>query len=945
MTTSKKLLITWIVSVALYTGLAGVGHTESLCKVVSPKRFEKLHSFPVNVVVVFSQEARPDTFKASLNGVDITDRFNDIANGVQAYIRFRDGLHIEVKTDPRRQINVLKISVKGLKPGQGVDFETYFFVEVDRLATLGPAGGSIQSPSGQLLLNVPRGAVSSTTTVALTSVRGFKESISTYQMAPAGLNLNQPATVTMRYDPTSLPPGVMEDDLVLLSGKALLRKIGDPIVDKTTHAVSGTITSFSEVFISYYLRIGKKLTDIPQATDFRLPIGDHSDASYTCGQDYQPPSEKDFGEILTLLGRSSHPNFDYPEITFNRAETGDAWHVVAAYGRNRYVNSPSGPTADSRSLYGEDERIFSNGEDWQFLGPRHDHGSLPVRAMADGLVIYNGRGYGNTVVLAHQITGTPILSIYSNLAEKSLCAVGTVVHMGNVIGKLGPDGGGYAHLHFAIGKQSLMRLHTETGEIKAPAVWFGEWTQDSVYENYYDPTNFLLNMMGKYKWDFEVNGNSEGWIAMNAKQYGNGHMYQVKNGILSVKPISSHCQIESYPLRLEAEFFDSLFVRMKSNALGGYGKVFFAIHEDPEYSEEKHVAFEVKHDQEFYDYRIVIADNPHWKGTIIGIRIDLLDTTGEEITGIGFGSSMVGRAYLSRTPDTGQTKCYDNSQEITCPGPNEPFHGQDAHYADSAPSYEVKTIRGDEIVLDHVTGLAWQRHDDGIKRTYREAMDYCENLTLAAYSDWRLPSKKELQRIVDYAEFGPALDTAHFPYSYGPGDCYWSASASASLALSAWNVCLWDNQSMMNAKSNRHYIRAVRGRRLEFGHFKDNGDGTITDITTGLMWQQIETKAITWEQALAYCQNLNLAGHRDWRLPNIRELLSLVDDTRHGPSIDISYFPGCRPAVYWSSTTHTLYPSFAWYVGFNDGQAHGGGHKRRRYHVRAVRGGASSNFQ
>jgi hypothetical protein len=138
-------------------------------------------------------------------------------------------------------------------------------------------------------------------------------------------------------------------------------------------------------------------------------------------------------------------------------------------------------------------------------------------------------------------------------------------------------------------------------------------------------------------------------------------------------------------------------------------------------------------------------------------------------------------------------------------------------------------------------------------------------------------------------------------------------------------------------KSDRHYVRAVRGRPLEFGHFKDNGDGTITDLTTGLMWQQTETRAMTWEEALAYCENLDLARRRDWRLPNIRELLTLVDDTRPGPAIDVSYFPGCRPSGYWSSTTHTPYPDFAWYVEFNDGQAHGGGQKGRRYFVRAVR--------
>jgi hypothetical protein len=143
----------------------------------------------------------------------------------------------------------------------------------------------------------------------------------------------------------------------------------------------------------------------------------------------------------------------------------------------------------------------------------------------------------------------------------------------------------------------------------------------------------------------------------------------------------------------------------------------------------------------------------------------------------------------------------------------------------------------------------------------------------------------------------------------------------------------------MAVKGDHNYVRAVRGRSLEFGHFRDNGDGTVMDMRTGLMWQQEETKAMTWEKALAYCENLDLGGYNDWRLPGIRELLSLVDDIRRDPSINTAYFPGCWPSIYWSSTTHTLYPGFVWYVGFDDGQVHGGGHKGRRYYVRAVRGG------
>jgi hypothetical protein len=237
---------------------------------------------------------------------------------------------------------------------------------------------------------------------------------------------------------------------------------------------------------------------------------------------------------------------------------------------------------------------------------------------------------------------------------------------------------------------------------------------------------------------------------------------------------------------------------MRSNAVDGHAKVYFSTDKAPQYSEDKAVEFEMLNDGEFHEYRVFMADSDGWKGAIVGIRIDLLDAVIGKTTEVEFDNIRVGRGYLSRTPDTGQTKCYDTSREISCPAPGGPFYGQDAQYAISPPSYEVKTIDGQEVVIDQ----------------------YCDGLTLAGYSDWKLPAKKELQSIASYGGFGPALDTAYFPYSHLPDDCYWSANTRSFLALSAWKVCFWDNQVSMLAKSDPNYVRAVRDRPLEFGHFK-----------------------------------------------------------------------------------------------------------------------------
>lgn len=119
----------------------------------------------------------------------------------------------------------------------------------------------------------------------------------------------------------------------------------------------------------------------------------------------------------------------------------------------------------------------------------------------------------------------------------------------------------------------------------------------------------------------------------------------------------------------------------------------------------------------------------------------------------------------------------------------------------------------------------------------------------------------------------------------------------------------------------------------------DNGDGTVTDTTTGLTWQQTEAGSMSWEAALAYCDNLDLAGHDDWRLPNRNELQSIVDYEKvDHPSIDTVFFPGAVSSYYWSSTTYANYTCKAWYVYFGDG-ALSSIDMSKSHHVRAVRGG------
>jgi len=81
---------------------------------------------------------------------------------------------------------------------------------------------------------------------------------------------------------------------------------------------------------------------------------------------------------------------------------------------------------------------------------------------------------------------------------------------------------------------------------------------------------------------------------------------------------------------------------------------------------------------------------------------------------------------------------------------------------------------------------------------------------------------------------------------------------------------------------NTMYFRMVRGN-VDYGKndFVDNGDGTVSDFATGLMWQKADDgTGRDWQEALSYAENLELAKYSDWRLPNAKELQSIVDYIR-----------------------------------------------------------------
>jgi len=333
-----------------------------------------------------------------------------------------------------------------------------------------------------------------------------------------------------------------------------------------------------------------------------------------------------------------------------------------------------------------------------------------------------------------------------------------------------------------------------------------------------------------------------------------------------------------------------------------------------------------------------------------------------------FFLSSIAWAVSCPIPDTGQTKCYDNDSEITCPDPGEPFYGQDAQHPCNPQSYT--SLAGGIMVQDNVTGLVWENktddgsiHDKDNTYNWQDAQDVfiaaLNNDNFGGYSDWRLPTINELSFIRNLDTYDPSINTDYFPNTMVSSD-YWSSTTYAGDPSYAWLVDFYDGDVLHYGKSY-NYVRAVRsGQCGPFDNFIDNGDGTVTNTDTGLMWEvktddggnRDKDNTYTWEEALSYCDTLTLASHNDWRLPNANELQSIVDYSTYDPSINTTFFPDTvsptyipiPSSPYWSSTTNADYPgyagdpSYAWLVDFYAGDVYGG---RKSYYsyVRAVRGG------
>jgi hypothetical protein len=314
--------------------------------------------------------------------------------------------------------------------------------------------------------------------------------------------------------------------------------------------------------------------------------------------------------------------------------------------------------------------------------------------------------------------------------------------------------------------------------------------------------------------------------------------------------------------------------------------------------------------------------------------------------------------------DTGQAKCYNASAEITCPSSGAAFYGQDAQRAVNVPSYTLSA--NGVTVYDNVTGLTWERSPDTTgegsltasdKFTYANALAHCAAHAAAnyqGYNDWRLPAIKELYSLIkfngtdpsgysgtDTSGLTPFIDTAYFKFAYGDTsageriiDSQYASSTvyvDTSSATKLFGVNFADGRikgydtTTPGGSTKTFFVQCVRGN-TSYGvnAFVDNGDQTISDSATGLQWTKSDSGvSMSWQDAIAWAQtknSQNYLGHNDWRLPNAKELQSILDYTRSpstsnsaaiNPIFNATSFANEAGQTdwgwYWSSTTHATY--------------------------------------
>ena len=237
-----------------------------------------------------------------------------------------------------------------------------------------------------------------------------------------------------------------------------------------------------------------------------------------------------------------------------------------------------------------------------------------------------------------------------------------------------------------------------------------------------------------------------------------------------------------------------------------------------------------------------------------------------------------------------------------------------------------------DYIFDAKNNLYWEvkNFDKNDARFFKREMtweefngEYIQALNeknYGGFSDWRAPSKAEMRTLINYEKIAPAFNSEIFQ-SLVAGE-YWCGVTYGLRADCGWVINLNLGATTAKNKTLKSYGVAVRGEKISAQRFIDNGDGTITDTVSKLMWQKNQPERKSYNDVQEMLKDFELAGYKDWRLPTMQELGSIFDETYEKGSWYFKEIFECeklQPPILQHITANLFENTYVWVMNFNFG--------------------------
>lgn len=278
--------------------------------------------------------------------------------------------------------------------------------------------------------------------------------------------------------------------------------------------------------------------------------------------------------------------------------------------------------------------------------------------------------------------------------------------------------------------------------------------------------------------------------------------------------------------------------------------------------------------------------------------------------GVGVGGACDVDGGFVPTPlvpgfmDSRDVPCSDGTKLVDCTCVPTGFHGQDAEYLGLSPTFLPDVMNQ---VKEVSTGSSWWTIPTPNK-SFKDAQAVCAGLG----GGYRLPTRLELWTIIEHNQIGDTLLDENIFKGIQPGQA-WTSTPYVHLGhpdtdhwvIDLCSKCPTSSRAIGLHESNGATVLCVNGNEVKNGPFTDQANGTLLDETTRLVWMaQVNTmNGFSWQEALDYCESSFFLQKTDWRLPTIKELQTIMDETKTGDtSLYGGFMIGNNQPMLWSST-------------------------------------------